>query len=282
MKKQILISVFIILILTACNLPSANEPEVDIVGTQVSRMLTEVKSQTVSAPTNTLSAPNLENTTAPEASPTPEFTATSTSTATNTPTATQDLSDPAVSLGAPAWTDDFNNVTAKWEYSDTWSSFHVANGFLNIISKETPYWHSWYVTSPKIKNFYLEMSYDMPVCGGTDTVGLAFRAPDLNQYYFMGITCNGSWGFYRWTSSGDIVTIIPFTQSNEFKPVTEINRVGVKANGSSYEFYINGKKVGSANDSSLTDIGSIGFVTAFKQVKGFTTRVDKLQYWNLP
>ncbi|MCJ7696693.1 MAG: hypothetical protein MUO40_14885, partial [Anaerolineaceae bacterium] len=178
MKKQILFSISLILILSACNLPSAGDPEVDIVGTQVAKLLTEVQSQTISAPTGTLAAPNVETATAQEASPTPEFTATSTATPTSTPTATQDLSDPAVSLGAPAWTDDFSSVTAKWEYSDTWSSFHVANGFLNIISKETPYWHSWYVTSPKIKNFYLEMSYDMPICGGTDNIGLAFRAPD--------------------------------------------------------------------------------------------------------
>jgi len=98
----------------------------------------------------------------------------------------------------------------------------------------------------------------------------------------MGISCSGSWGFYRWTSSGDILEIIPFTQTNEFKPSNEINRVGVKAVSGYYEFYVNGKKVGQANDSNLLGTGFIGFITAFSEVNGFTTRVDKLQYWELP
>ena len=276
MKKSMFITIILAFFLSACNIPSGVQPTVDIIATQVARMLTEMYTETPIAPPATDLPPT------PELSVTPEFTATNTEVPTNTPTVTPDQSDPAVSLGAPTWTEEFSSSSGKWEFSNTWSSFHVAGDYLNIIAKDTANWHSWYVTSPKIKNFYLEMTFDMPLCSGHDRVGLAFRARDINEFYYMGITCDGSWGFYHWTPSGDVLQILPFTQTNEFKPSNEINRVGVKAVGSYYEFYVNGKKVGQANDSNLLDTGFIGFITAYSEVNGFTTRVDKLQYWELP
>jgi hypothetical protein len=77
-------------------------------------------------------------------------------------------------------------------------------------------------------------------------------------------------------------TISGFTSSAQFNAAPASNRIGVKAVGNTYEFYVNGKKVGSATDSNLTDSGMIGFVTAYVENNGFTTRVDKLQYWLLP
>ncbi len=279
--KKALISIFVILLaLTACNLPQAAQNEEDVVASQVAKLLTEVQQQTIEAPTSTNSPPDVQPTATVEITPT--NTPLPTLTPTLTPTNTPDLSDPALSLGSPTWTNEFSAVSSVWEYSDTETSFHVANGYLNIKSYGYPYWHGWYVTSPKIQNFYLEMTYNMPVCTGSDYIGLAFRSPDGNQFYFMAASCNGSWGFYRMAPGVEVKTILGFVPSTEFKSAPQTNRIGVKAIGNSFEFYVNGKKVGQATDSTLTDSGRIGFVTAFVQNNGFTTQVDKFQYWLLP
>ncbi len=289
MKKAAVFPILLVLILSSCNIPKVTQEALeqdDIVATQVAQMLTQVREQTVDIPVVTDEPAVQQPTETTQPSATPEPTATNTplptSTPTNTPTLTPDLSDPAITLGSPTWTNEFSAVSSVWEYADTETSFHVADGFLNIKSYGYPYWHGWYVTSPKIEDFYLEMTYNMPVCSGSDYIGLAFRSPDGTQFYFMAASCNGSWGFYRMDSTIKVNTILSFAPSGEFKPAPNVNRIGVKANGTSFEFYVNGKKVGSASDSTLKDAGKIGFVTSFVENSGFTTRVDKLQYWLLP
>ena len=295
MKKIVFISIVLVLLLSACNIPTLpveETDESDIVATQVAKLLTEVQGQTqiaqptdeqpgVQEPTSTTEPPATAEPTS-TLEPTATNTPLPTSTPTNTPTATPDLSDPAVTLGAATWTNEFSSVSTVWEYSDTETSFHVADGFLNIKSYGYPYWHGWYVTAPKIKNFYLEMTYNMPTCSGSDYIGLAFRSPDGTQFYFMGASCNGRWGFFRMDSTIKVNTILSFAPSSQFNAAPGTNRIGVKAIGSTYEFYVNGKKVGSATDANLTESGSIGFVSAYIENNGFTTRVDKLQYWLLP
>ena len=281
MKKALILIFVILLTLTACNLPQAEQNEEDVVASQVAKLLTEVQQQTNEVvPTSTNSPPDVQPSATVEITPT--NTPLPTLTPTLTPTNTPDLSDPALSLGSPTWTNEFSAVSSVWEYADTETSFHVANGYLNIKSYGYPYWHGWYVTSPKIQNFYLEMTYNMPVCTGSDYIGLAFRSPDGNEFYFMAASCNGSWGFYRMAPGVEVKTILGFAPSSEFKSAPQTNRIGVKAIGNSFEFYVNGKKVGQAADSILTDSGRIGFVTAFVQNNGFTTQVDKFQYWLLP
>lgn len=289
MKKLLFLSILLVFLLSSCNIPTepvGETDESDGVATQVAKLLTEVQKQTDVVPPATDQPPSQEPTATLEPTATPEPTATNTplptSTPTNTPTATPDLSDPATTLGAATWTNDFSAASSVWEYADTETSFHVADGVLNIKSFGYPYWHGWYVTAPKIKNFYLEMTYNMSVCSGSDYIGLAFRSPDGTQFYFMGATCNGSWGFYRMDSTIKVNTILSFASSAQFNAAPASNRIGVKAVGNTYEFYVNGKKVGTATDSTLTNSGMIGFVSAYVENNGFTTRVDKLRYWLLP
>lgn len=279
MKKIFFIALFMALILSACNMPNQTQPTPDMVATQVAKVLTEMPVEVITQPTD---QPSAATDVPPTTEPTPTNTAEPTATPTPTLTHTPDTSDPAVRLGSPDGIDDFNSVTGKWDYEDDWSSFRVNNGYLNVVSKGTPYWNSWYVTAPKLTDFYLEMVFDMPSCSGDDRIGLAFRAPDLNQFYILGITCNGKWGFERYTSNNDIVNILPYSTSAQLKPSGQVNRVGVWAEGNNFEFYINGIKIGQASDSTHPGAGSIGFISRSAGSSAFTTRIDKLLYWNLP
>lgn len=288
MKKMIFLSLVLMLLLGACNIPSATQSQVDFVATQVAKNLTNIAAQPTERATQLpLTSPTeapheLEHTPTETATDTPVPTDTPAPTETPTPTATTDQTDPAVQLGTPTWVADFDAGNDKWEDDFEQSKFSIANGYYNIVSKQTPYWNSWYFLTPKIKNFYAEMTFDMPTCSGKDRIGLAFRSPDYQEFYFIGITCDGNWGFDRYSKAEGIINIVSYAATSALKPADQVNRAGVWAKDGTFEFYINGVKVGQASDNTHLDEGSIGFVSRFIDKDGFTTRVDKLQYWSLP
>lgn len=291
MKTRLIFICFLTVLLSSCNIPSGSQPTVDIVATQVAKFLDEtakasplIESKTLTASEQATDIPDLETETTPTLAPTNTATQTQTPTLSPTQTPTENLSDPALSLGNPTWVDDFSTSGSKWDYQDqdNYFSLKVKDGYLYITSTSQPYWNSWYVTYPKIQDFYLEMTFDMPNCSGADRIGLAFRAPDVNQFYFFGITCDGKWGFEKYTAENKIVNIIPYTVSNELIPSNQMNRVGIKTSGNQFDFYINGSKVGQTSDNSFLDAGYFGFIIRYIETFGFTSRIDNIQYWQLP
>jgi hypothetical protein len=214
----------------------------------------------------------------------PTATPTETTTPTQTPTATQDIDDPAQILGAPAWTEDFNGNSSPWDFDSAQATFEVVNGALNLTAKNNPNWHSWYVSSPKLKNTYVEATVEFSNCSGNDRFGLAVRSSsDGQQFYFMGITCDGQWGFFRMAPDVDINQIRPFQAAEPLENGTNLpHRVGIWMEGSAFTFYIDGEEVGSATDDTLKSEGYTGFLIAYANTSGFTVRVDQLRYWNIP
>lgn len=273
--------IIVFIFLTGCNLPGNGGPTPDLVATQVARLLTE-------APTET-QVPTKEDTqftqtaTATIAEPTSTLTQTTPPTASQTPTATQDISDPAQILGAPAWTEDFTGSSSPWDFDSAQATFKVANGALTLTAQNDPNWHSWYVSSPKLKNAYIEATVEFTNCSGNDRFGLAVRSSsDGQQFYFMGITCDGQWGFFRMAENVDINQIRAFQPAEPLNNGTNVpHRVGIWMEGSSFIFYIDGEEVGTATDDTLKSEGFTGFLIAFANTSGFTVRVDQLRYWNI-
>ena len=214
----------------------------------------------------------------------PGNTPTSTVTVTETPTATQNPDDPAQQLGAPAWTEDFSGSSSPWDFNSVQATFKVDNGALSLSANASPNWHSWYVSSPKLKNAYVEATIQIGACSGFDRMGLAVRSSsDGQDFYFLGITCDGQWGFFRMEPDVNIVEISSFQPAEPLISGTNNpHRIGIWMNGSSFTFYIDGKLIGTASDSTLASEGYTGFLIAHANTPGFTVRVDKLQYWNVP
>lgn len=280
MKKTIQMTTIGILavLLTGCNLPgTSSEPTLDLVATQVARLQTESAVEESQAVTEEIVLPTETLTAAPN---TPTVTLTSTV----TPTATLEQSDPAQQLGSPVWTQDFNGSTSAWDFDYPQATFQTANGYLNLITKANANWHSWYVSSPKLKNAYVEATIQMTNCSGSDRFGLAVRASsDGQQFYYMGITCGGQWGFFRMAPDVEIYEIKAYQDAEPLNTGTnQPHRVGIWMDGSSFTFYIDGKQVGTASDTTLTNEGYTGFLIAFSNTAGFTTKVDVLKYWNIP
>jgi hypothetical protein len=124
----------------------------------------------------------------------------------------------------------------------------------------------------------------MMTCSGADRFGLAVRgSSDGQQFYFMGITCDGRWGFFRMEEDVNITTLIGYQEAEPLTAgLTEPHRVGIWMQGDTFTLYINGVEVGTTTDTTLPDAGYTGFLVAFANTPGFTVRVDALTYWNLP
>lgn len=283
MKKITLLTVSLLLltalILTGCNLPgSSSEPTADIVATQVAKMLTETA--IVAPPTETETPPPEETEPPVESSPTV------TATMTVTPTATVSQEDPAQQLGSPAWTENFNGSSSPWDFDYTQALFETKDGYLNMTARVNPNWHSWYVSSPSLQNAYVEATISMSNCSGADRFGLVVRAtgsPNYDQLYFMGVTCDGQWGFFRMSAGVDIHEIKGFQPADQLSDGTDKpHRVGIWMKGSNFTFFIDGEEVGTATDSTLPNNGYTGFLIAYANNSGYTVKVDETRYWNVP
>ena len=284
-KRMIVILITLTIFISGCSQRATPEPTLDLVATQVVMWLTaSATSAEQQQPTETNTPLPIDSPTPEQDTATPTATATTTPTSTATATATKDISDPAVQLGSPAWTQDFNGSSSSWDFEYPQAEFVTNNGYLNLIARENSNWHSWYVTSPKLRNAYIEAMIEMPNCSGLDRFGLAVRAAsDGQQFYFLGITCDGRWGFFRMDEDVTINEILGYQTSDQLSDSMAIaHRVGIWMDGTTFKFFINGKEVGSTSDDTLSGEGYTGFLIAYANTPGYTVKVDELKYWNLP
>jgi hypothetical protein len=280
--------IFLLFLLTACNLPGNPTPDADLLATQVSIMLTESAIQTILAPTEPITPSPTQKIVLPSptetSEPTMEASPTPTATETLTPTPTPDQNDPAQLLGEPMWTQDFGGSDSPWDFDAYQATFLTANGSLNLTAQGNANWHSWYVSSPRLKNAYLEATFTMANCSGFDRFGLVVRSSsDAQQFYFLSITCDGRWGFFRMSEDVEINEISGYQQASSLATNSSSpHRGGIWMEGTNFTFYLDGEEIGSASDSTLTGDGFTGFLIAYADSPGFTVSIDKLQYWNLP
>jgi len=290
--KKIVIFIGITLLLASCNMPRVTPDPAIAIATNVALQLTN-------APTKT-PLPNLNDgitstaTLAPikteELAPTeqpsqvteaPTETAAEIPTATPSPTPVPSADDPAIRFGEPTKRETFDRVTGAWIYEDEWYNANISGGQLHIYSKGTPYWNSWYTIQPAIKNFYLEATLTMANCDGQDRVGLAFRLIN-NQFYILGLTCDGSVGISRYTADNSVVNVLPFQTSDKLKPTSQPNRVGILVNGDDLQVFVNGQAIGQVKDDTLSGAGTYGFVSMSTGTVNMKTSIDELSYWLLP
>ena len=293
--KKIIPVLLVCLILSACNYPTVEPSSEEVVQTNVALILTNAPETTLlpdsTKVTVTPEAPLEETTeisTQPIATETEVVTQEAQSTATNTPeptattapTATQAplAGDPVAQLGEPDFLEDFS-AAGEWPYEDDWFLITVSGGQLHAYSKGTPYWSSWYTTYPEVQDAYFETTITRPNCNGEDRFGLVIRWDESQEFYYMGVTCNDTWGFSFYTEDNQIINILDYETSDAFKPASEPNRIGIMAKGNQFDFYINGVKVGSATDDRLPDAGTFGFLSMSAGTVNLKTSVDVLEYW---
>jgi hypothetical protein len=284
----------ILFLLAGCNLPTArvtSTPDQNAVATEVGKILTSIPTEQLVIPspafTETLALPTATQTQQPTATPEPtetqEPTQTQAPTETNTPslpTATNAITDPRISLGAPTRSDKMDSSDYWFLYEDEHVKIQIANGFMDLTAINPDGWHGWTLSSPSLTDFYLEETAKPGDCDGTDSYGILSRAPDGENGYFYGFSCDGRYIFKKWDGS-KFATLVNWTANSAIlKGANQTNRLGIMAKGSDFTFYANGVKIGETSDTTY-DKGVFGLWVASYKTPNFTVAVDEVDYWNL-
>lgn len=265
MKKFIIPTGILILVL-ACNfLGAANPAYNSSISTQVSEQLT---ASPIIIPSQT-SVPVTET-------PIPTNTEVPPPTLTLTPSLSPD--DPRIRFGQPSWTETFDVRDNRfYEYEDDNSRFLYENNALSLTAKTTGGWTGWSMSSPKLQNFYLEATFNTGTCEGDDRYGLVFRAPTYEDGYFFGITCDGKYSLRIYSRKGTLISWTPNQAINAGS--NQVNRIGILALNDRYAFYANGKLLQETQESTFLEPGYFGAFIASYKTPRFTVYMDEISFW---
>ena len=200
-------------------------------------------------------------------------------------TATQITDTLKTALGTPMWEDTFKNAGNWALVDDECFTSEIIDGRYRMTSKHVPSSTCWEVSWPRIKNYYLQVTIRMPgECSGRDRAGLYFRAPDLKNGYFFGLTCGGEYWLSKWDGDAKVSAfLVEFTSSDNIAAGPgKANVLGVLANNDHIYLYINEKLEVEVVDDTYPDAGMIGFFIAAQETANFSIEFDNLAYWNLP
>jgi len=267
MKPNLAIFLLVLLSLSGCNLPRVTPtPNPALVATQVAQMLTILPATATSTPpvSDTATQPPTQS---PQPSP--------------TPTGTPSPGDPRQILGAPTWTDQFNDGKHFGEFDDDHARVEMRDGHLFLTAHNADSWYSWTIANANLKDFYLEATVKTSDCAGLDRYGLMARAPDPSQGYFLDFSCDGQYQLRIWDGN-KFTGLIPWTRSDHINAgAGQINRIGLMARGAQLSLYANGALLKQLQDSTYAE-GTFGLFIAAAKTAGFTVEVDEVDYWKLP
>jgi hypothetical protein len=200
-----------------------------------------------------------------------------TATATVTTTPTVQPSDPIAFLGAPTWRDTFSGTKNFYTTSDENITFSYGADAFSMTATNVNGWHSWSLGNRRIGNFYLEATFKVAGCSGSDQYGLVFRAPNTSEGYFYGISCEGKFVLIRWDSMDQLIAWKPAVPLRAGPNQT--NRVGVMARGTELTLYINGEEIQKITNERYNE-GLFGFYIASNNTYNFNVLVDEVAFWN--
>ncbi len=185
---------------------------------------------------------------------TPDYTPTPTATQTPTPTLPYTEWPVAVSESFHAENENWpvgeiNNEFAKGTVAVIGGKYYV-----KLTAKKPVYWYS-FPTMENLTDVYATLRVDQLAGSKTAEYGIIVRASDNLQYLFSISTLQQGYEFVKFSGDGESVLTL-WTRSSGIR-IGEPNRIGVKAEGSNFTFYINGEQVDDAWDSEAA-AGTVG------------------------
>ncbi len=301
--KRIIPILLLAVVLAGCNLPASKAPtpsEVEM-STKVAEILTAVPTATaqivIQSPTAPLPTVRPTDVLAPvatatsqtvvEATATASATATQAVTAAPTNTVTPLPNDPAARLGSASWVDDMDDGD-NWPVGpDKFTAVEFKDGAMRLNGLSTT--DGWRLTWPKLEDFYIEMTFQVPDCKASDRYGMIVRVPESNtpdRGYLFGFTCDGQYSLRRWNanigSKGEMANLVRWTSSPAVKAgANQTNKMGILAVGDRLVLYANGQLLGEVKDSIFSE-GYFGVFVGARETEDFTIRVDQVRYWENP
>jgi hypothetical protein len=192
-----------------------------------------------------------------------------TTTATGTPTATSTTGPTATPSATVIYSETFANPPASGPNGD-WNEdsncfynnggYHIKGGFVCF--------------SPAAAQSDGSISVDVQQISGDTTLpyGIGFRRPAKDERYEFDVDSAGEWVFAKCDPSS-CSSIVDFTHNSAIKGgLHTTNTIKVTATGSHFDFYVNGTKVGQADDSTYSS-GLLGLVGSDNTEVVFTNLV---------
>jgi hypothetical protein len=210
-------------------------------------------------------------------------TASATATNSPTPTATLIAADPKASLGDPGWRDTFGSAANWYQFKEEDFTFLIDEHDLVMTAHHANNLVNWDLTHINLQNFYLEFTFKVGKCLLNDSYGMAFRAPDLNNAYLFGITCDGKFSLRRWDDHNQMfLYFVDWKGSQAIKAgPDQSNRLGIWADGGHIGAYINDQLVAEAVDETSLS-GRFGPFIASNLTEDFKVYATDVAYWVLP
>ena len=225
------------------------------------------------------------NTPAASATPAPTNTTGPSPTPTDTPTATLPPSDVRSPLGDPDWYDSFDTAVNWPLYTDKHVSFEIKQGNLQMTAYKPDKYNGWIITTPVIRNFYLETKATPLTCADQDRYGLMLRAVKINSRDYVGyqlrISCDGQYWFGNWDNE-KYHPIVDWTASEYLNTDPgNTNRIGVKMEGDHVTLYANGNMMTEFDAVQFSE-GKFGLIVGSAVTPKSTVKVEEIAYWLLP
>ena len=264
---------------TTPELPTSN-PE--MIATQAAETVQAILTQEILPETETpeAAAPEVTDEVLPSSTSTPTASATQTPTQTLIPTLADE--DPVLKLGNPTWSTTFKDDSQWYTFETEQTRFEIEDNALVMTAKRSNSYENWSMAWPVLTDFYLEITGTTDdSCSGKDRYGMIFRAPDPEQGYLVGISCDGSYRVRTW--DGENFEELLGWQASEYilTGANQTNRLGVMADGSKLSVYINGHLVDEVEDDTYSK-GKFGTFIASENTPNFSVAVSKAAYWDLP
>ena len=140
----------------------------------------------------------------------------------------------------------------------------------------------WEVSWPKVRDYYLQTNIVSPQeCQADDRYGLFIRTPDLNVGYLVGLTCDGRLAMTRWDGANTDILVNFVSASHINTGPGASNRLGVIANGGTYQIYVNGQLTAEASESSYVGDYRFGYFVRAATENPFTVSFDDMAIWLL-
>lgn len=275
MHKNPAIILFLLLVLTSCNIPplrssdSANQVSTRVALTLQASLAQETTTLEIIKETpiliNTSARPTTDSTVTP--SPTP--------------------SDPSLTLGSPVYSDSFTSGSAfglEKPYSDNAVEMKVENGNLVMTSLQARNWTSFRLSYLTPKDYYIEGKFKTITCTGSDYYGLVMRAPNYTDVlgYYFGISCDGKYKFSRWEYTSQEVLADWTSDALIASGPGKENRIGVMLKENHFSLYINSKLVKELNDDGNNAKGYYGVFISAVNNPTMQVNVEEINQWNLP
>ena len=185
-------------------------------------------------------------------------------------------------LGDPTYKDTLAG-TNNWYLLDTPNTKFTAGDNSIILTATSPGQNDeWGISNvPPIKDFYLEFLFKTTEpCSGLDRYGMIFRAPDPNQGYVFGFSCDGRYKLYKWDGKS-YQAIQEWKNSPHIKSgADQTNRLGVYAVGNDLKLYANGQLLSEYTDDSFSE-GRFGVFIGAEETENFQVILEEAAYWKI-